>query len=179
MSYTLIERYLSDMKRLLWWQGLARSDILEEIAGHLYESVEDGLARGLGVDEAQVQALMRFGPANRVATQFIDERMTPVQKFMIAVAVVGGVFYAYVDSLPRWDDLGMLAFGILIFSGLIGLAGFRRPWLLGLAVGLWIPLHDILITQNIGSLLALVFALVGSYAGWRLNRLLRKSVVSA
>ena len=78
------------------------------------------------------------------------------------------------DAQPRWDDTGILAFSILLFSGMIGLLGFRRPWLLALAVGAWIPLHDILFTQNAGSLIALAFAFVGAYAGWGVNRLARK-----
>ena len=75
--------------------------------------------------------------------------------------------------------MGILVLGMLAFSGLLGLIGGRRPWLLALAVGLWIPLYEILRSQNFGSLLALAFAFAGAYAGWGLNRLIRRSFVSA
>jgi hypothetical protein len=78
--------------------------------------------------------------------------------------------------LPKFDDTGILAFGILLFSGLLGLLGARRPWLLGLAVGIWIPLHDIPLSGNYGTLLALLFALLGAYLGWGLNRLIRTTL---
>ena len=102
-----------------------------------------------------------------------------MQKILLGLAVVGGIAFAVIDSLPKFDDMGILAFGILFFSGLLGLLGCRRPWLLALAVGLWIPLHDIPGSGNFGSLLALLFAFVGAYSGWGLNLLIRKSWTSA
>src|SRR5512138_2867233 len=89
-----------------------------------------------------------------------------MQNLLLAVTVLAGLFSAYVDSHPTWDDTGILAIGILLVSGLITLLGYRRPWVIALMVGIWIPLHDILILHNYGSLLALVFAFVGAYGGW-------------
>ncbi len=99
-----------------------------------------------------------------------------MQNLLLAAAVLAGLFSAYVDSRPNWDDTGVLAFGILIISGLLTLLGARRPWLIALAVGIWIPLHDILITQNYGSILALVFALVGAYGGWLVHLAIQKTL---
>ena len=102
-----------------------------------------------------------------------------MQKILIAVAVVAGLFFAYVDSRPAWDDTGVLAGAILLTCGLIALVGYRHPWLLALAVGAWIPLRGILITHNYGSILALVIAFVGAYAGWAVRLGLRKPFDSA
>ncbi len=89
-----------------------------------------------------------------------------MQNLLLLAAVATGLFSAYVDSRPTWDDTGILAFGILIVSGLITLLGYRRPWLIALAVSIWIPLHGIFISHNYGSILALAFAFVGAYGGW-------------
>ena len=175
MKPGLIEAYLRKLRTYLRWLGLADPRDLEELESHLYESYEDGLSRGLTSEQAQAEALARFGPPLRVAAQFEREKMTFIQILLLAVAVLGGLFSAYVDALPKFDDTGILAFGILIFTGLLGLLGARRPWLLGLSVGLWIPLRDIPLSGNYGSLLALLFALIGAYAGWGLNRLIRIS----
>lgn len=88
-----------------------------------------------------------------------------MQKIFLLVAVLAGLFFAYIDSLPTWDDTGVLAGAILLTCGLISLLGFQRPWLLALAVGSWIPLRGIFITHNFGSILALVIAFVGAYGG--------------
>lgn len=99
-----------------------------------------------------------------------------MQNLLLGVALLAGLFAAYVDSRPTWDDTGILAFGILIISGLVTLLGYRRPWLAALAVGLWIPLHSIFITHNYGSILALAFAFVGAYGGWVVRLGIRKTL---
>jgi len=175
MKSKLIERYLSRVKVYLMCLGLADPRTLDELESHLYESLAAGLEGGLDLEAAQAQALEKFGPALRVALQFEREQMNLIQILILAAATAGGIFFAYVDALPKFDDTGILVFAILIFSGLLGLSGARRPMLLALAVGLWIPLHDIPASGNFGALLALVFALAGVYIGWALNRLIRKT----
>src|SRR5215208_768631 len=98
-----------------------------------------------------------------------------MQKILLAVAVIVGLFFAYVDSRPTWDDTGILAGAILLTCGLIALLGFQRPWLLALAVGAWIPLRGIFVTHNFGSILALIIALVGAYLGWGCRLGIRKT----
>lgn len=99
-----------------------------------------------------------------------------MQSILLAVAVLAGLFSAYVDSLPTWDDTGVLAFGILLVSGLLTLLGYRRPWLIALAVGIWIPLNAIFFTHVYAAIVALAFAFVGAYGGWLVNLGIRKTL---
>jgi len=161
-----IQSYLRALKRQLWLRGVMDSESLVEMESHLLESVEAGIRRGLSVDESERQTLERFGSVKVVSLAFEKERNNLMQKLLLGIAVLAGLFSAYVDSRPNWDDTGILAFGILIVSGLVALLGYRRPWLVALAVGLWIPLRGIFVTHNYGSILALVFAFVGAYGGW-------------
>jgi hypothetical protein len=89
-----------------------------------------------------------------------------MQKILLAAAVISGLFITYVDSRPTWDDTGITAGAILFVCGIIALLGYQRPWLLALAVGVWIPLYGILVTHNFGSIIALIIAFIGTYAGW-------------
>jgi len=102
-----------------------------------------------------------------------------MQKILLAIAIAAGLFFAYVDSLPSWDDTGILAGAILLTCGLIALIGIHKPWLLALAVGAWIPLRGILVAHNYGSILALIIAFVGAYAGWAFRLGIRKTIHSS
>ena len=96
-------------------------------------------------------------------------------KFIILLtfSILAGLFLAWIDSQPRFDDTGILVGLILIFSSLFsGLSG-RKPWLTALAVGIWIPLHGIFISHNFGSLMAVAVAFVGAFAGYIVNRMVR------
>ena len=97
-----------------------------------------------------------------------------MQKILFVSALLAGLFFAYVDSRPTWDDTGILAGAILLTCGLISVLGFRHPWLLALSVGGWIPLRGIFITHNFGSILALIIAFLGAYLGWVFRLGLRK-----
>jgi len=88
-----------------------------------------------------------------------------MQKIMLAGALAIGGLLAYVDSRPSWDDTGVMVAAVLLTCGVLGFIGPKRPWLWALAVGLWIPLAEIVSTHNYGSLLALLVAFAGAYAG--------------
>ena len=133
------------------------------------------MRRGLSEEEAEKQAVERFGSVRAITSAFETERKSTMQTILLLVSALTGLFFAYVDSRPTWDDTGILAFSILIASGLIVLLGYRRPWLAALAVGSWIPLHGILITHNYGSILALAFAFAGAYGGWLLRLGIQKT----
>ena len=180
MEKDAIRTYLRGLEGELRRRGCWEPDILAEIESHLRESVEQGLLRGLSMEEAQEQALKRFGTVKSISARFEGEkeRLWPVQKILTGIGVLAGLFFFYVDSRPTWDDTGVLAGAILLVCGAIGLCGYRRPWLLALAVGAGIPLHGILFTRNYGSLLALAIALTGAYAGWALRYGFNKGIHS-
>ena len=91
---------------------------------------------------------------------------------ILLAAAATGVGLAYVDSRPTFDDTGVLAAGIFAASGLFGALLPRLAWLVALAVGGWIPLHNAVVNQNYASLLALAFAFAGAYAGMTCRRLI-------
>jgi len=161
-----IQNYLQALKRQLWLRGVFNADDLAEVESHLLETVETGIRRGLSVEEAERQALERFGSIKVVSRSFEKERNNLMQNILLTVAVVAGLFSMYVDSRPNWDDTGLLVLGILTVSALITLLGHRRPWLIALAVGIWIPIHNIYISHDFRLLIILIIPLVGAYLGW-------------
>ena len=90
-----------------------------------------------------------------------------MQKALLAAAVAVALLITYIDSLPTWDD-----------AGVIGLFVRRRPWLFTLAIGLWIPLRGILLTHDFRLLIVLLFPLVGVYAGRAPGKLASKLLQS-
>jgi hypothetical protein len=176
MKENRIQTYLRKLERHLWLRGLANADTLAEIESHLLESVETDLQHGLSIEQAEIQALERFGSVKVVASTFEKERKDAMQNILLAVAVLAGLFSAYVDSRPTWDDTGILAGGLLLISGLLTLLGHRKPWLIALAVGIWIPLHDIYLSHDLRMLLVLLFPLVGAYGGWLVRLGIRKTL---
>jgi hypothetical protein len=94
-----------------------------------------------------------------------------MQRFVLLVALGIGITLGYVDSRPSWDDTAVMAFAILAAAAVLGALAPQRPWAIALAVGVWVPLLDILTQANYGSLLALAFAFAGAYAGSLLRRM--------
>ena len=179
MKTNSIQTYLRALERDLWLRGLRDPEALAEIESHLLEAVERGQARDLTLEEAQQDALARFGAAKIVGNAFEKERKAPMQKILLVIGLLAGLFFAYVDSLPNWDDTGILAGMLLLTSGLLALLGCRRPWLLALAVGLWIPLHDVFVMHDLRIFLVLIIPFVGAYAGWGVHQIFRKTVQAA
>src|SRR5689334_22039730 len=114
MKKDQIQTYLQELKYRLWLSGLSDGDTLAEIESHLLESVESNLRRGLNTEDAEKEALERFGSVKVVASRFEMERKDVMQNVLLAVAVLAGLFSAYVDSRPTWDDTGILAAGLLL-----------------------------------------------------------------
>jgi len=170
-----IQIYLRALEYRLWLRGLSTLQTMAEIEGHLHESVESGLHQGLSPDEAERRALERFGPIKVVVNTFEKEGKNLMQNVLLVLGALAGLFFAYVDSRPTWDDTGVLAGAILLTCGLIALIGYRRPWLLALVVGAWIPLRGIFMNQNYSSLIALMIALIGAYGGWVVRLGIRKT----
>lgn len=84
---------------------------------------------------------------------------------LLPVAVTAGLAIGWIDSRPHWDDTGVTAGLVLIVSALFGIAKPERPWLWALAVGIGVPLWNILLHGNFSSCIALAFAFAGAYAG--------------
>jgi len=89
-----------------------------------------------------------------------------------SLACTFGIIIAWIDSQPNWDDAGISVFMVLLVSMIGGYLAKRKPWLIALAVGIWIPLYGIYSTQNFGSLLALLPGFIGAYTGWWIERIL-------
>jgi len=179
MKATNIQSYLRKLERALRLRGLSNADTLAEVESHLLEAVEHGMQNGLDQVTAEQEALKRFGSVRVVASTFMNERISLMQKILLAIAVAAGLFYAYVDSRPTWDDTGITVGVILLTCGLLALLGFQRPWLLALAVGIWIPLYEIITTHAYASIVALIIAFIGAYGGWAVRLGIRKTFHTA
>lgn len=168
-----IQIYLQALKRQLWRRGVFDPESLAEVESHLLEAVEVGIRRGLSVDESERQAIERFGSVNVVSLAFEKERNPLMQKILLVSAVLMGLFIAYFDSRPTWDDTGVTVGTILLSSGLLTLLGYRRPWLIALAIGVWMPVYEIYMSHNFSlpnltlfPLFVLFLSSAGAYGGW-------------
>jgi HAAS len=74
MTSAALEAYLSRLERELRKRGLQDRRIVDEAREHLFDAVENGLQRGLSVDAADSDALVRFGPPEMVAAHFATKR---------------------------------------------------------------------------------------------------------
>ncbi len=182
MKTNRVQSYLRKLEGQLWLRGLADAETLAEIQSHLLEAVEAGLHQGLSPEEAERKALERFGSVKIVARAFEKERKNVMQKILLVVAILMGLFIAYVDSRPTWDDTGITVGMMLLSSGLLTLLGYRRPWLIALAIGLWTPLYETYLSHNFSlpgvilfPLIVLLINFVGAYAGWVVHLGLRKT----
>ncbi len=89
---------------------------------------------------------------------------------ILIVAIVTGLFIAWIDTRPHWDDTGITVAMVLGTSAVLGSLLPRHAWLLALALGIWIPLANIIQFNNYGSVFALVVSFAGAYAGAFLRR---------
>jgi hypothetical protein len=90
---------------------------------------------------------------------------------MTLLAAAAGLFIAWVDSRPTWDDAGITAGMIFLTAAFFGALRPARAPAWALAVGAWVPLFGIVRRQNFGSLLALAIAFFGAYAGALAHRI--------
>ena len=83
----------------------------------------------------------------------------------LALALAVGLGIGIVDTSPHWDDTGITAMAMLCASGVLGILHPRRPWVWALAIGVWIPILNILATHNPSTIFALIFPFAGAYLG--------------
>jgi uncharacterized protein involved in exopolysaccharide biosynthesis len=69
-----IDEYLRQLERELDQRGRKDVQIIEEAREHLVDAVEDGLRRGLSLDDAEREAFERFGAPQMVAAHIVPER---------------------------------------------------------------------------------------------------------
>ena len=93
---------------------------------------------------------------------------------ILAAALAAGLFIAWMDSRPGSDDAGVTALALFAAAGIFAFIADRKPWLYGLAVGLWVPLWGVILRHDARFLLALLFPLAGAFAGWALGRMVRR-----
>ena len=160
----MIEDYLADLRHHLRRRWVPERRILDEVAAHLVDAADQARANGRSNDEAQREALSRFGSASSVAEGFAKPRRWR-SWVLLALAVGCSVAIAYVDSRPTWDDTGITAGVLVCVCGLLGLAAPRRAWIWALVVGGGIPIAAVITGYGLASLLAVLFALAGAYAG--------------
>jgi hypothetical protein len=92
-----------------------------------------------------------------------------------ATAVLGGVVIEALSSRPGFDDTGIAAGLLVVVAFAVALVSGRRPWLWGVLVGAWVPLVELVQNRNVGSLLAIVFALAGAVLGVAARRVIDSS----
>jgi len=64
-----LDPYLRELARALHERGHEASRIVDEAREHLVDAVEDGLRRGLAREDAEREAVERFGPPELIAAQ--------------------------------------------------------------------------------------------------------------
>lgn len=183
MKRDQIQIYLRKLEHHLWVRGLADRGDLAEIESHLLEAVDQGVSQGLSREESEHQVLERFGDIRTIVLSFERERKDLMQKLLLVLAILTGLFIAFVDSRPTWNDTGITAGAMLLSSGLLTLLGYRRPWLIALAIGLWTPVYETYLSHNfhlpgvvLFPLLVLLIPTVGAYAGWAVRLGIRKTL---
>lgn len=93
------------------------------------------------------------------------------QFILFGIGIAAGLLLAFWEAQPGFDDTGMLVVAVFAAGALLAMAAGQRPWLAALAVGLWIPLHDIALNMQFASLAALAAAFLGAYAGWGMRKI--------
>src|SRR5262245_56490543 len=89
----------------------------------------------------------------------------------LGICILVGLALAAVDPSPGFDDTGVLVTAILAAAILFGAIRPARAWLVGLTIGGWIPLANIIRHGDYGTLVALAIALTGAYVGAALRLL--------
>jgi hypothetical protein len=148
--------------------------MLAEVESHLRESIQARIQQGASRAEAEDQALVRSGIVGIVAKIFAREGMVGMQYVLLGLGVLAGLFVTFVDSRPTWDDTGVTAGLLFVSAGLLTVLGFRRPWLVGLAVGIWLPAYHIYRSHDLMMLIVLLIPMCGAYLGWVARWGLRK-----
>ena len=85
--------------------------------------------------------------------------------FSLSIATALGLIIGFIDTRPNWDDTGVSMMMILSAASFCGYVSDGRAWLIALAVGIWVPIFNIVMASNYSSFLALIPAFTGAYTG--------------
>jgi hypothetical protein len=173
---TAIDDHLEALARERRRRGLAPGIVIDEARDHLLDSTDAGTARGLSREDAERDAVARFGPPSQLADDFARTAFRARHRAALAAAVALGLAIAYVDSRPTWDDAGVTALAMVASAAFLGLLAPQRPWRWAIAIGVWISAPGFLgaptVARLAGALAILCFPLAGAYAGKAVRRLL-------
>jgi hypothetical protein len=89
--------------------------------------------------------------------------------FCLILATALGLGITWIDSRPVWDDSGISALMLAIAAFFCGYLAEKKPWLIALAICIWIPAISLFSKINYGSFLALIPGFTGAYAGYFLK----------
>ena len=169
MNEDPLDSYLQDLDRELRRRGHADPEIIEETREHLVDSIAAAQLRGTAPEQATLSAIARFGSPNQIAAQFMADRYRSLHYLLFVIAALVGILITSVDSRPTWDDTGITVFCLVLSGAVLGAIGPQRPWLWALAIGIWIPVHQITRTPTLavfaGGLVIAAFPMVGAYCG--------------
>jgi hypothetical protein len=89
---------------------------------------------------------------------------------VLVIAIVSGIAIAWVDTRPHWNDTGITVSLLALVSLVCGYFASKKPLLVALAVGLWVPVFNIVLTGNFSVSAVLVFTFAGAYAGYFIKK---------
>jgi len=174
------EAYLARLRTELRKRGVPDNRFIEETRGHLSDAIEAGVRRGQTFGTASDEAVARFGDPRTVAARFAAEKDRTLHLVLLGLALALGLTIAWIDARPHWDDTGITAGMLLLSGGLLGLMGPRRPWIWGLAIGLWIPLRLAMHAPSAGNVLGgfviLAIPMAGAWGGMAVRKLARRQI---
>jgi len=92
----------------------------------------------------------------------------------VLISAFLGIAIAWIDTSPGWDDTMVSVFLIFGAATFCGFMAKEKPWLIALSVSLWIPIFNLITTQNFESFMALVPGFLGAFAGWLISKTYKK-----
>jgi hypothetical protein len=98
-----IERYLDELSGRLAGTGAAGMRVLIEAESHLYAAAADAMARGLPEDQAEHEAVSRFGPPALVARRLRTARGGGhVNRALSAAWLLAGLWACALGIYSMW-----------------------------------------------------------------------------
>ncbi len=83
----------------------------------------------------------------------------------LILSLFAGFLISWNDARPGWDDTGITAGLIVLTAALFGYLYSKWPWIWALTIGLWIPMHAIVLSGDFKMLLVTLFGFAGAYLG--------------